>query len=267
MLLMFKAKAEIIKRKKEKAANLLREKEKGSTGRITPSSPQGNIIPPTPDINPENYISADDVHTDRYIVDEKGERVPDYKQAGYSTILNNKKMVEKLLVEGQIIIKVPDESNSNRISGQGCYITSIADVATFNGNSKTPPQVDAIADTGYYATGKSGLGNAKGLVENGLNGTYTRVPGNSDDLRSTIDTRLGENRPTIIEMVDQTDSSHTHFAVVSGARYDREGNITQYLLSDPGSRNPNITMVNRSDLSYVKNNNYQVQLLVLYDKK
>lgn len=199
-------------------------------------------------------------HYDVYVINEKGETVPDYKQGDYSNVIMNNEWKTRD-ERGQIAVV----KSRNTISQQGCYISSIADVATYYGNKKTPEEVDALADTGkYYISNSPELSKVDKLIED-LGGKVERVL-NSTQFRTKIEERISQGKPTIIKLVNQNDPSKTHFAVVSGARYNASGELTQYLLSDPGIRNSDLARINPSNLSYARNINYYLERLILYDK-
>ncbi len=164
MLLMVKAKAEIIKCKKKKASNLLREKEKGSTGRRPPISTQENgtsqeymgigtdtgVSTFTP--NPQDYIGFQDTSLTnsgsnlKQYNDENHTYEDPVMNRNYESQLQSKKselqteivstMLDSSISDSDKRLKVfylseqidsiNDSINSNRIGTSGCFITAIA---------------------------------------------------------------------------------------------------------------------------------------------
>jgi len=208
-----------------------------------------------------------------------GRSVADYKQGNYSgIILNNSKIdVKKIFGQESMTYTEKDVSRLNQISGQGCLLTAIADIAQTYGLEMTPKNIVLIANAlDAFQSGTSSL-KTDILIENGLNGTYGGVSGKNDDvLRAKIDSRLQEGLPTIAGF--KSNNGNTHFVAISGYRENASGEITQYKINDPGTYNSNwddndisyqptsFFRVNRSDLLYQKNTSYKISSLVLYDK-
>ncbi len=208
---------------------------------------------------------------DVYIINSSGKVVADYKQGDYPNTIMNDEWKTAVVKEKKFLLFTKKETEyvvakeGNTISKAGCYISSIADVASYYGKNKTPVDIDTLADNGkYYKMNSPELAGVEDLIKYELSGKYRGID-NLSEFRTTIEERISQGKPTIVR-VQRQDNTKMHFAVVSGARYNASGEITQYLLSDPGTRDSSLARINVNDLSYVKDPTRHIIRVITYDK-
>ncbi|HQA53200.1 MAG TPA: hypothetical protein PK419_10135, partial [Spirochaetota bacterium] len=137
---------------------------------------------------------------------------------------------------------------TNLISKQGCFLTMLADMLTYEtGRKYTPQNMNIMGDAkkAYQGVntvpGKMLDGTGYALISEDLSEEF-----DVNDMQNKIEARLSDSKPTGI----QVGTGKTHFLSITGARYDAAGNVIKYLTSDPGTPNANNDYIDKSTMQY-----------------
>jgi len=157
---------------------------------------------------------------DQWLVDSTGKMIADYKQ--YQEPTGN--------IEMNPNYASGTTNGNNYFRKSGCLLTAMAAIFSFFGDDRvdTPEKIDTRIDKyNLWITGTAMI-DPKTVVES-IEGYEFKRNTVVNDLINVIQNNLNNNVPTIVHY------NRGHFVLVAGARYDANGNITDYLIQDPGT--------------------------------
>lgn len=158
-------------------------------------------------------------YVDQWLVNERGEVIKDYKQ------------ISSPIAEIEMNPEYAQRRNheNNYFKQSGCLLTALAGVFDFYGNTKinTPEKIDGFVDENKLWLNGTAMINPERTIE--FLGYDFKQNDRYNEFNKILQDNLVSNTPTIVHY------TAGHFSLIAGARHDANGNITDYLMHDPGT--------------------------------